>query len=74
MQKEAAHQYLGEMIKLMRETLEKYPKIQSNELLFAFGNLIKQVKGFNYDCYSTDESRTLIVNSIDQLAITFSTR
>ena len=62
------------MVKLMRETLEKYPKLQSNELLFAAGNLIKQVKGFNYDCYSVDESRTQLVNSIDQLAITFSTR
>jgi hypothetical protein len=55
----------------MRQILEKYPKIQSTELLMSAGNLIQQVKSFNYE-ERTDP--TLFIESVDQLTLAFSTR
>lgn len=41
----AAHERLGEVLRILRSILEKYPPIQSTELLMTAGTLIQQVKG-----------------------------
>ena len=68
----SAHERLGEVLKAMREILEKYPKIQSTELLMSAGNLIQQVKNFDYD--DKNQDKTPFVEAVDQLATAFSTR
>lgn len=40
-----AHERLGEVLRILRQILEKYPVIQSTELLMAAGNMIQRVKG-----------------------------
>ncbi|GBM02521.1 hypothetical protein AVEN_149764-1, partial [Araneus ventricosus] len=40
----AAHERLGEVLRILRSMLEKYPPIQSTELLMTAGNLIQEVK------------------------------
>lgn len=40
-----AHDKLGDLLRLLRIILEKYPPIQSTQLLMATGKLIQQVKG-----------------------------
>ncbi len=67
----AAHERLGEVLRAMRQILEKYPKIQSTELLMSAGNLIQQVKSFNYE---EKADPTLFIESVDQLTLAFSTR
>lgn len=39
------HERLGEVLRVLRIILEKYPPIQSTQLLMAAGKLIQQVKG-----------------------------
>ena len=68
----SAHERLGEVLKAMRQILEKYPKIQSTDLLMSAGNLIHHVKNFNYDDKGADT--TPFVEAVDQLALAFSTR
>ena len=40
-----SHDKLDDVLRLLRIILEKYPSIQSTQLLMAAGKLIKQVKG-----------------------------
>ncbi|XP_054157573.1 rho GTPase-activating protein 45-like [Oppia nitens] len=68
----AAHERLGEVLKAMRQILEKYPKLQSTDLLMSAGNLIHHVKNFNYDDRSADNKP--FIEAVDQLALAFSTR
>ena len=42
----AAHERLGEVLRILRIILEHYSALQSTELLVAAGSLIHQVKGF----------------------------
>ena len=44
----AAHERLGEVLRILRIILERYPALQSTELLVAAGSLIHQVKGKIY--------------------------
>lgn len=39
------HERLGEVLRVLRIILERYPPIQSTQLLMAAGKLIQQVKG-----------------------------
>jgi hypothetical protein len=41
----AIHERLGEVLRILRSVLEKYPALQSSELLVTAGTLIQQVKG-----------------------------
>ena len=45
----AAHERLGEVLRILRIILERYPALQSTELLVAAGSLIHQVKGKQLD-------------------------
>jgi hypothetical protein len=40
----AAHDKLGEVLRILRSILEKYPPLQSSELIMAAAALIQQVK------------------------------
>ena len=44
----AAHERLGEVLRILRIILEHYPALQSTELLVAAGSLIHQVKGKSF--------------------------
>jgi len=41
----AIHERLGEVLRILRSVLERYPALQSTELLATAGTLIQQVKG-----------------------------
>jgi hypothetical protein len=41
----AVHERLGEVLRILRSVLERYPALQSSELLATAGTLIQQVKG-----------------------------
>ena len=41
----AAHERLGEVLRILKSILEKYSPIQHNELLAAASNLISHVNG-----------------------------
>ncbi|XP_076321637.1 rho GTPase-activating protein 45-like isoform X2 [Tachypleus tridentatus] len=68
----AAHEKLGEVLRILRSILEKYPPIQSTDLLMAAGTVIQQVKGHNYEDEKADPSE--FFEAIDQLALAFSSR
>ncbi|XP_023712982.1 rho GTPase-activating protein 45 isoform X3 [Cryptotermes secundus] len=68
----AVHERLGEILRILRSVLERYPALQSTELLVTAGTLIQQVKGYNYEGEQLD--RKEFFESIDQLALAFSSR
>ncbi|CAG0884330.1 unnamed protein product [Cyprideis torosa] len=67
-----AHEKLGEVLRILRNILEKYPPLQSTELLMAAGALIQQVKGFSYE--DVDANPAEFFEAIDLLALSFSSR
>ncbi|XP_042242291.1 rho GTPase-activating protein 45-like isoform X2 [Homarus americanus] len=68
----AAHERLGEVLRILRSILEKYSPIQHNELLAAASHLISHVNGFSYEDEQADP--TAFLEAIDQLALAFSSR
>ncbi|KDR15612.1 rho GTPase-activating protein 45-like isoform X2 [Zootermopsis nevadensis] len=68
----AVHERLGEVLRILRSVLDRYPALQSTELLVTAGTLIQQVKGYNYEGKQLDHKE--IFESIDQLALAFSSR
>ncbi|XP_066990815.1 rho GTPase-activating protein 45-like isoform X18 [Macrobrachium rosenbergii] len=68
----AAHERLGEVLRILRSILEKYSPIQHNELLAAASHLISHVNGFSYEDEKADP--TAFLEAIDQLALAFSSR
>ncbi|GFG31850.1 hypothetical protein Cfor_02658 [Coptotermes formosanus] len=68
----AVHERLGDVLRVLRSVLERYPALQSSELLVTAGTLIQQVKGYNYDGEQLDQKE--FFDSIDQLALAFSSR
>lgn len=68
----AAHERLGEVLRILRIILERYPALQSTELLVAAGSLIHQVKEHPYEDDKGDVRE--FMESIDQLALAFSSR
>ena len=69
------HEKLGEVLRILRHMLEKYPALQSNDLVAAAGLLIRKVKDFDYNA-----ERPKLVDpkeffeSLDGLALAFSSR
>ena len=49
----ASHERLSEVLKILRQMLEKYPMLQSNEIVGSAEHLIQQVKNFDYEADST---------------------
>lgn len=67
-----AHEKLGEVLRILRLILEKWPSIRSTDLLMAAGNMIQRVKEHRYD--SMNQDLTELFDGIDQLTTAFSTR
>lgn len=69
----ACQEYLGEVLRILRAMLEKYPVLQSNDLIQSAGYLISQVKEYNaQDDDSMDEQ--VFQRALDSLAYAFSNR
>jgi hypothetical protein len=79
--RKASHERLGEVLKVLREMLEKYPSLQTNELVGSAGFLIDQIKHFNYEADLAQDCGTVIDidpkdfhEALDALATAFSSR
>lgn len=69
-----SHERLSDVLKILRHMLEKYPALQSNDLVAAAGLLIKKVKEFDYEeCQRPGEHKDFF-ESLDGLALAFSSR
>lgn len=69
----AAHERLGQVLRILRSILEKYPPIQSAELLVAASALIQRVKGHDYGPGGSSASNACF-EAVDHLALAFSSR
>jgi len=69
--KVVSHERLSDVLKILRHMLEKYPALQSNDLVAAAGLLIKKVKEFDYE---SDADPKDFFESLDGLALAFSSR
>ncbi|KAF4524765.1 hypothetical protein B566_EDAN012387, partial [Ephemera danica] len=63
---------MGDVLRILRTVLERYPALQHTELLMAAGSLIQQVKGYDYEDEKSNPKE--FFESIDQLALAFSRR
>ena len=72
----ASHEKLGEVLKILRGILQKYHPIQSSELLQNASSLIQNVRNYNYEESdpNVENNSQVIYDSIDQLALSFSSR
>jgi len=70
-----SHERLSDVLKILRHMLEKYPALQSNDLVAAAGLLIKKVKEFDYEEFQgrPGEHKDFF-ESLDGLALAFSSR
>ncbi|OQR76191.1 minor histocompatibility protein HA-1-like, partial [Tropilaelaps mercedesae] len=70
----SAHEKLGDVLRILRGILQKYPPIQSSELLLSASALIQNVKNYNYEESdpSVENNSQIIYDAIDQLALAFS--
>ncbi|KAK7791491.1 hypothetical protein R5R35_008846 [Gryllus longicercus] len=67
-----AHERLGEVLRILRSVLEKYPALQSPELLLSASTLIQHLKAYRFDDSKGDHKQ--FFELIDQLALAFSSR
>ena len=68
-----SHERLSDVLKILRSMLEKYPALQSNDLVAAAGLLIQNVKNFNYEDGARTDSKDFF-EALDGLALAFSSR
>ena len=71
--KVACHERLGEVLKILRTLLEKYPLLQSNELVGSAGRLIQKVKNYDYEDENSLDPKEFH-EALDALALAFSSR
>eukprot|EP00095_Tigriopus_kingsejongensis_P002199 snap_masked-scaffold966_size75752-processed-gene-0.12 protein:Tk02199 transcript:snap_masked-scaffold966_size75752-processed-gene-0.12-mRNA-1 annotation:"minor histocompatibility protein ha-1" len=69
----ACQEYLGEVLRILRLMLEKYPQLQSNDLMQSAGYLITQVKEYNAQEDDTMDEQEFH-RALDSLAYAFSNR
>ncbi|XP_027006229.1 rho GTPase-activating protein 45 [Tachysurus fulvidraco] len=66
-----AHEYLGEVLRILRQVISTYPLLNTVETLTAAGRLISQVKGFCYE--GTNEAQKKdFEKAIETIAVAFS--
>lgn len=70
--KVAAHEQLGEVLCTLRLVLQQYLALQSEDLFSAAGSLISKIKNYNYEDTISTGSTQSFCDSIDQLALAFS--
>ncbi|KAI5616543.1 rho GTPase-activating protein 45-like isoform X2 [Silurus asotus] len=66
-----AHEYLGEVLRILRQVISTYPLLNTVETLTAAGRLISQVKGFSYEG-SNEAQKKDFEKAIETIAVAFS--
>lgn len=66
-----AHECLGKVLSNLKEVINQYPSLKSDEILAAAGKLISKIKSHNYELNQIPDD---FYQSIDQLALVFSSR
>uniref|UniRef100_H3B188 Rho GTPase activating protein 45 n=1 Tax=Latimeria chalumnae TaxID=7897 RepID=H3B188_LATCH len=66
-----AHECLGEVLRILRQVINKYPLLNTVETLTAAGTLISKVKGFHYES-SNEADKKEFEKAIETMAVAFS--
>ncbi|XP_058274279.1 rho GTPase-activating protein 45 isoform X3 [Hemibagrus wyckioides] len=66
-----AHEYLGEVLRILRQVISTYPLLNTVETLTAAGRLISQVKSFSYEG-SNEAQKKDFEKAIETIAVAFS--
>ncbi|XP_044527633.1 rho GTPase-activating protein 45 [Gracilinanus agilis] len=66
-----AHECLGEVLRVLRQVIGKYPLLNTLETLTAAGTLISKVKGFHYESNNESDKREL-EKALETIAVSFS--
>ncbi|XP_029469264.1 rho GTPase-activating protein 45 isoform X2 [Rhinatrema bivittatum] len=66
-----AHECLGEVLRILRQVINKYPLLNTVETLTAAGTLISKVKGFHYESNNELDKRDF-EKSLETIAVVFS--
>ncbi|MCJ8745146.1 hypothetical protein PDJAM_G00127040 [Pangasius djambal] len=66
-----AHEYLGEVLRILRQVISTYPLLNTVETLTAAGRLISQVKSFSYKG-SNEAQKKDFEKAIETIAVAFS--
>ncbi|XP_066552161.1 rho GTPase-activating protein 45 isoform X2 [Amia ocellicauda] len=66
-----AHECLGEVLRILRQVINKYPLLNTVETLTAAGTLISKVKGFSYEA-SNEADKKDFEKAIETIAVAFS--
>lgn len=67
-----SHESLGEVLAVLKGTLQRYSALQSPEIFTAARVLISKIKSHNYEEELEEEELQLFLDAIDQLALAFS--
>ncbi|XP_014738428.1 PREDICTED: minor histocompatibility protein HA-1 [Sturnus vulgaris] len=70
-QRPLAHECLGEMLRILRQVINKYPLLNTLETLTAAGTLISKVKGFHYESNNEADKREF-EKAVETIAVSFS--
>ncbi|GCB68871.1 hypothetical protein scyTo_0012331 [Scyliorhinus torazame] len=71
MRRPVAHECLGEVLRILRQVIYKYPLLNTIETLTAAGTLISKVKGFHYESNNEDDKMEF-EKAIETMAVAFS--
>ncbi|XP_032902447.1 rho GTPase-activating protein 45 isoform X2 [Amblyraja radiata] len=66
-----AHECLGEVLRVLRLVINKYPLLNTVETLTAAGTLISKVKGFHYESNNENDKKEF-EKAIETMAVAFS--
>ncbi|XP_062888454.1 rho GTPase-activating protein 45-like isoform X2 [Mobula hypostoma] len=66
-----AHECLGEVLRILRQVINKYPLLNTVETLTAAGTLISKVKGFHYESNNENDKKEF-EKAIETMAVAFS--
>ncbi|XP_078412062.1 rho GTPase-activating protein 45-like isoform X1 [Cetorhinus maximus] len=66
-----AHECLGEVLRILRQVIYKYPLLNTVETLTAAGTLISKVKGFHYEANNENDKKEF-EKAIETMAVAFS--
>ncbi|XP_016387251.1 minor histocompatibility protein HA-1-like [Sinocyclocheilus rhinocerous] len=69
--RQAVHECLGEVLRVLRQVISTYPLLNTVETLTAAGTLISKVKGFSYEG-TTDAQKKDFEKAIETIAVAFS--
>ncbi|XP_056368404.1 rho GTPase-activating protein 45 isoform X2 [Oenanthe melanoleuca] len=70
-QRPLAHECLGETLRILRQVINKYPLLNTLEILTAAGTLISKVKGFHYES-NNEADKWEFEKAVEIIAVSFS--